>query len=293
MAVIGYLQERVFEPTMKRLRRPATRISDSLSSGSAEKPLDIHALSKHFPALKPDKLERLARQMSLVRFKRGDRILAEAHSPADVFLVLKGAIAITWQHGSRHQVLVALLAPGEIFGDSSSLPEMAQGLNGYAFANSLVARIDSTKLVDILLGVELRAFKAATEMTVGWSAKALMRYIKMFHMPPRERLVIALMEIGAKFGVRDSRGLILNLPMTQKDLADLLGASRQKVNEYWGELVRLGAVISLGRQLILVPEKLVALIGNPGLRPHADSRAQSSAKSHNGSAHSRREHMHS
>ena len=278
---------------MKRTRRPATRISDPLSNRSAEKPLDIQTLFKHFPTLKREKLERLAREMSPMRFKRGDRILAEPHSPADVFLVLKGAIAITWRHDSRHQVLVALLAPGEIFGDSSSLPEMAQGLNGYAFANSLVARIDSTRLVDLLLGVELRAFKAATEMTVGWSAKALMRYIKMFHMPPRQRLAITLMEIGAKFGVRDSRGLILNLPMTQKDLADLLGASRQKINEYWGELVRLGAVISLGRQLILVPEKLVALIGNPGLRPHMDPRTHSSAKSRNGSAHSRREHMHS
>ena len=277
---------------MKRLRPRATRISDPSSTGSAEKPLDIHALSKHFPALKPDKLERLARQMSLVRFKRGDRILAEAHSPADVFLVLKGAIAITWQHGSRHQVLVALLAPGEIFGDSSSMPEMADGLNGYAFANSLVARIDSARLVEILLGVELRAFKVATEMTVGWSAKALMRYIKMFHMSPRERLVVALIEIGSKFGVRDSRGLILNLPMTQKDLADLLGASRQKINEYWGELVRLGAVINLGRQLILVPDKLVALIGHHGLRHQTSPQRHSAARSHNGSAHSRREQMH-
>ena len=261
-------------------------------NASAEKPLDAHALSKHFPALKRDELERLASEMSLRRFKRGERILVEPHVSADVFLVLKGAIAITWQHDSRHQVLVALLAPGEIFGDSSSLPEMAQGLNGYAFANSLVARIDSTRLVDILLGVELRAFKTATEMTVGWSAKALMRYIKMFHMPPRERLVIALLEIGAKFGVRDSRGLILNLPMTQKDLADLLGASRQKVNEYWGELVRLGAVINLGRQLVLVPEKLGALIANPGPRQHTDPRPHFAAKSHNGAAHSRREQMH-
>ena len=279
---------------MKRIRRPATRISDPLSNGSVEKPLDVQTLFKHFPTLKREKLERLAREMSPVRFKRGDRILAEPHSSADVFLVLKGAIAITWRHDSRHQVLVALLAPGEIFGDSSSLPEMAQGLNGYAFANSLVARIDSTRLVDLLLGVELRAFKAATEMTVGWSAKALMRYIKMFHMPPRQRLAIALLEIGAKFGVRDSRGLILNLPMTQKDLADLLGASRQKVNEYWGELVRLGAVINLGRQIVLVPEKLAALIGNPGPHQHTNPRTphSSSARSHNGSAHSRREHMH-
>jgi CRP-like cAMP-binding protein len=277
---------------MNRLKSRKRRALESRLNGSAEKPLDVHALSKHFPALKRDELERLVSEMSVVRFKRGDRILVEPQA-SDVFLVLKGAIAITWQHDSLHQVLVALLAPGEIFGDSSSLPEMAQGLNGYAFANSLVARIDSTRLVDILLGVDLRAFKAATEMTVGWSAKALMRYIKMFHMPPRERLVIALLEIGAKFGVRDSRGVILNLPMTQKDLADLLGASRQKVNEYWGELVRLGAVINLGRQLVLVPEKLVALIGNPGLRQHTAPRTHSAVKSHNGSAHSKREHLHS
>src|ERR1700730_1903715 len=276
---------------MKPLKLTKRRPSAPLN-GSGEKPLNVQVLSKHFPTLGQGKLERLAGEMSLLRFKRGDRILADPHSATDTFLVLKGAIAITWQHDSRHRVLIALLAPGEIFGDSSSLPEIAQGLNGYAFANSLVAKIDSSRLVDILLGVDLAAFKAATEMTVGWSEKALMRYIKMFHMAPRERLVIALIEIGNKFGVRVSRGLILNLPMTQKDLADLLGASRQKVNEYWGELVRVGAVINLGRQLVLVPEKLVALIGNPGLCHPTAPRTHSAARLHNGSAPSRREEIH-
>ena len=276
------------KPVKRRIKRPSER----LVNGSVEKPIEVQTLFKHFPTLRADQLERMAEEISLVRFKRGDRILVERPSAADIFLVLKGAIAITWQHDSRHQVLVALLAPGEIFGDSSSMPEMAHGLNGYAFANSLVARIDSARLVEILLGVELRAFKVATEMTVGWSAKALMRYIKMFHMSPRERLVVALIEIGSKFGVRDSRGLILNLPMTQKDLADLLGASRQKINEYWGELVRLGAVINLGRQLILVPDKLAALIGHHGLRHQTSPQRHSAARSHNGSAHSRREQMH-
>ena len=172
------------------------------------------------------------------------------------------------------------------------LPKMAQGLNGYAFANSLMAKIDSTKLLDILLGVELRAFKSATEMTVGWSAETLMRYIKMFRMSPRERLVIALIEIGDKFGVRDSRGLILNLPITQKDLANLLGASRQKVNAYMGELVRLGAVINLSRQIVLVPEKLFALIGEPDVRYEAATSRNPAAKPHEVSIHSRREQMH-
>ncbi len=205
---------------MKRLRRTKKRILDTPSTGPTEK-LEVQSLAKHFPALEHEKLERLAGEMSLMRFKRGDRILVDPQSPTDIFLVLKGAIAVTWQHDGRHQVLVTLLSPGEIFCVTSLLPEMAQGLKGYAFTNSLVGSINSKRLLDIVLGVPLAAFKSAMEMTVGWSAETLMRYVRMFHVSPRDRLVIALIEMGAKFGVRDSRGLILNLPMTQKDLANL------------------------------------------------------------------------
>jgi hypothetical protein len=90
-------------------------------------------------------------------------------------------------------VLITLLAPGEMFGVSSLLPEMAQGLKGHAFTNCLAATIDSTRLLDILLGVELGAFKSAMEMTIGWSAETLVRYVRMFRMSPRDR-VIALIE---------------------------------------------------------------------------------------------------
>lgn len=278
---------------MKRLRRQKKRVSETSSTGPPEKPLDVQTLVKLFPALEPEKLKRLADEASLVRFKRGDRILTDAHSSNDVFIVLKGAIAITWQHDSRHQVLVTLLAPGEIFGVVSLMPEMAHGLKGHAFTNSLVAKIDSKRLLEIVLGVALGAFRSAIDMTVGWSAGTLMRYIRTFHLSPRDRLVIALIEMGAKFGVRDSRGLILNLPITQKDLANLLGASRQKVNAYLGELVRMGAVINLSRQVVLVPDKLFAMVGDPGVHDHSVPGKHSAAKHHHDvSALSRREQMH-
>jgi len=277
---------------MKRLRRTKKRNSDAPSAGPVEK-LEVQSLSKHFPALEHEKLERLAAEMALIRFKRGDRIIVDANSPTDIFLVLKGAIAVTWNHDGRHQVLVTLLSPGEIFCVTSLLPEMAQGLKGYAFTNSLVGTINSKRLLDIVLGVPLAAFKSAMEMTVGWSAETLMRYVRMFHVSPRDRLVIALIEMGAKFGVRDSRGLILNLPMTQKDLANLLGASRQKVNAYLGQLVRLGAVINLKRQIVLVPDKLFDLIGDPGLRYHsAPARHPGSKPHHDVPILSKRDQMH-
>ena len=253
---------------------PKKRSSAPSSNGSVEKALDAQTLFKHFPALGSDKLERLAAEMSVVRFNRGDRIPIELQS-TDIFLLLKGALAVTWEHDGRHQLLVTLLAPGEIFGVSSLLPEIAKGLKGYAFTNSQVATINSAKLLDILLGVDLPAFKSAIEMTVGWSTETLMRYVRTSRLSPRDRLVIALIEMGAKFGVRDSRGLILNLPITQKDLSNLLGVSRQKVNANLGQLVRLGAVINLSRQIVLVPDKLFALIGDVGDR-HRGSRGKHS-----------------
>src|SRR5579863_610519 len=96
---------------------------------------EVQALLKYFPTLQPDKLDRLAKEMSLVRLNRGGRVLDSLRSPTDIFLVLKGAIAVTWQQDGCHQVLVTLLAPGEMFGVSSLLPEMAKSLNGYAFTS--------------------------------------------------------------------------------------------------------------------------------------------------------------
>jgi hypothetical protein len=86
--------------------------------------------------------------------------------------------------------------------------------------------------------------------------------------------------------------LILNLPITQKDLANLLGASRQKVNAYMRELVRLGAVINLSRQIVLVPDKLFALIGDPEVHCHTPAGRHFAAKPPEASTHSRREQMH-
>lgn len=276
---------------MKRLRTQKKRTPDASTNGAAEKPLEVQSLFKLFPLLEPNKLGRLAAEMSLLRLKRGDRLI-DLPAPTDVLLVLKGAIAITWQHDSRHQVLVTLLSPGEIFAVSTLRPEMARGLKRHAFTDSLVATIDSNRLLDIMLGVDLGAFKSAMEMTVGWSSETLMRYIRTFHLSPRDRLVIVLIEMGAKFGVRDARGLILNLPITQKDLANLLGASRQKVNAYMRELVRLGAVINLSRQIVLVPEKLLALIGDSEGGQQTAASRRSTAKPHEVTIHSRREPMH-
>jgi CRP-like cAMP-binding protein len=72
---------------------------------------------------------------------------------------------------------------------------------------------------------------------------------------------MALLELAQKFGVQDDRGTILILQVTHEDLADLVGASRQKVTEHMKELERQQMILRDGRKLIVLPERLQEVVG--------------------------------
>jgi CRP-like cAMP-binding protein len=71
-----------------------------------------------------------------------------------------------------------------------------------------------------------------------------------------ERVHLPLLAMGSKFGVEDSRGMLLNLPLTQKDPADLIGSSRPPVSVQLAKLSGCSALIRDGRRLILVKPRL-------------------------------------
>ena len=75
-----------------------------------------------------------------------------------------------------------------------------------------------------------------------------------------ERLARGLLELGKRYGVRCGEGLLINLPPSQGDLADLIGASRQKVNLTLRQLVKQGLIrTERGRIIILDQEGLQKL----------------------------------
>jgi len=76
----------------------------------------------------------------------------------------------------------------------------------------------------------------------------------------RERLAGALLELGTKFGAEDARGRLLTLKLTHSDLAELVGASRQRFTVQLSDFERTGVIIRDGRRLIIVTEQLLAVV---------------------------------
>jgi len=87
-----------------------------------------------------------------------------------------------------------------------------------------------------------------------------------------------LLELGTKFGAEEARGQLLTLKLTHSDLAELVGASRQRITEQLSEFERIGVIIRDGRRLIIVPQELLALVHGPG-NTSGDNEGNGGAKS--------------
>jgi len=208
--------------------------------------------------LSDKQLRRLAHSLDALKVKRHETIFYEGESSVHVYVLLSGVAKLSFLNRNV-RVLVGLVGPGEVFGVSSLLPGATRPFRCDAFTDCTVAVGDPATFVDIVLGIPLERLSRTLDVTVGRWWGMLQRYANFVGLSVRERLAGALLELGAKFGVDDARGKLITLKLTHADLAELVGASRQRTTEQMNEFERERMIIRDRRRLIIVVDKLVAL----------------------------------
>ncbi|MGH7967025.1 MAG: Crp/Fnr family transcriptional regulator [Candidatus Binatia bacterium] len=215
-----------------------------------------------FPWASDQQLQKLLSQMSLQHVERRTVLFSEGTPAELVCLLISGVVKQSLRNPAGEDVLVSLVRPGELFGVSSLIPEMQHPFRSEAFSDCWVSRLRPQTLVTTLLGVSFNDFSALMSSTVNRWLAMLSRYAHFQGLSLRQRLALALVELAQKFGVQDARGTILILHLTHEDLADLVGASRQKVTEHLKEFERQQVILRDGRRLIVLPKRLQAIV-NP------------------------------
>lgn len=216
---------------------------------------------KALPWASERQLEQLIPHLSLQRVERQSVLFSEGEHGQFLYLLISGAAKLSLHSAEGEEVLVSLIAPGEFFGITCLLSETSRGFHCEAFSDCWIASIRPDTFVTTLLGVPFTEFSAFMSSTVSRWAALLDRYSRFQGFGLQQRLALALLELAQKFGVQDARGTILVLQLTHDDLANLVGASRQKVTEHIKELERQEALLRDGRRLIVVPERLQVIVG--------------------------------
>jgi CRP/FNR family transcriptional regulator, cyclic AMP receptor protein len=188
-----------------------------------------------------EKLVTAARMMDEHMLKKRDR-LYQPGDPADqVYFVKQGHLKLYRRGRFGQKITLAILSPGEVFGDLAFSAGEVHEQEVEALETSLICSITAKDFQALLDLNPALAFSVIQNL--GEQRRRLERKIAslVFKDVPA-RLAEALLELADCCGQPCAHHWARELVITQQDLADLIGATRQVVNATLKQFRRRGLI---------------------------------------------------
>jgi CRP/FNR family cyclic AMP-dependent transcriptional regulator len=192
-----------------------------------------------FAALDDDAAAALRSCMNETRVARGRTLFNEGDPGDKLYVVTAGKIKLGRSAADGRENLLAVLGPGEMFGELSLFDPGPRTATATAVTDTTVLGLGHGDLQPWLTGRP----EVASHL-LGALAQRLRRTNEamadlVFSDVPG-RVAKALLDLATKFGVEAEDGLRVTHDLTQEELAQLVGASRETVNKALADFASRG-----------------------------------------------------
>jgi CRP-like cAMP-binding protein len=200
--------------------------------------------------LAPADLEALRAVAHARRFPSGAPLLREGDVPATVLAILSGTVKLTKTATSGREIVLELRGAGEVVGELGAIDGRTRSATAVALGEveALVLPVDR---FNALLRERGAIAHRLLVTVVSRVREAAGRQLELGTSDVVGRVCRRLTELAASHGVRDAGGVLVRDAISQQELADWSGISRDGVVRALQELRRLGWV-DTGRQRLLI-----------------------------------------
>jgi CRP-like cAMP-binding protein len=223
-----------------------------LKKGETGRDTDFNLLKrvKGLAWLSNPELGALAHGLVTNNFQRHEVMLAEGALTTEANILLAGVAKITCLNARSERIIVALVPPGPVPEFPSQLPSRWR-FQCDAYSSCRFGTLSWDRFNAIAIGAPPSAFREFHQSNLRLWYRLLLRGSTFLNLNLHERVEMALLELCQDFGVEESRGTLLRIAFSHKDLASLVGASRPRVTEHLAQLEREHTVFRQGRQLVI------------------------------------------
>jgi len=165
-------------------------------------------------------------------FSRGDIVFTEGDDPSELFVVVDGRIAIANRSDDGRESVMALMETGDLFGEMPLFDGLTRSAEARALEPSEVIAIPYAPL-RALYDERPEMLWNVVELLAGRLRVTDEELADSVFLDVTGRTAKRLLELA---GDADE----FSLPITQEELAGMVGASRERVNKAIASFVRLG-----------------------------------------------------
>ncbi|HEY9349751.1 MAG TPA: Crp/Fnr family transcriptional regulator [Acidothermales bacterium] len=211
---------------------------------------DVLSRAPLFSALDDDAAAALRASMTEVTLPRGETLFREGDSGDCLYVITDGKIKLGRAATDGRENILAILGPGEMFGELSLFDPKPRTATAVAVVDSTLMSLGHEALDQLLTGRP-----AVAESMLAALAQRLRRTNEsladlVFSDVPG-RVAKALLDLSTRFGVQADDGLHVTHDLTQEELAQLVGASRETVNKALADFASRGWIRLEARAVVI------------------------------------------
>ncbi len=183
-----------------------------------------------FSALDDESAATLRASMTMVKVPKGNTLFKEGDAGDRLFVVVEGKLKLGTSSMDGRENLLSILGPGDMFGELSLFDPGPRTATATAVTDARVLALAHDQVIGLVtqhpqVSLELLA-RLAQRLR---RTNEVLADLVFSDVPGR--VAKALMDLGSRFGVQKDDGLHVNHDLTQEELAQLVGASRETVNK--------------------------------------------------------------
>lgn len=206
-----------------------------------------------FESLSDDHVRRLESRAKSRSFKRGALVYVPSDLGDCVLLLISGRVKIFHNTQDGKQAVLAIIDPGELFGELA-IATFEDGLREEYAETMEPSTIVLIPTEDIKrLAADHPSLSIGITKLMGLSRRRVERRLKsLLFRSNRERLVHLLFDLAEKYGkyTKDG-GISLGIHLSHQELANIIGSTRETVTLVLGELQAEGTISISRRDIIL------------------------------------------
>jgi CRP/FNR family transcriptional regulator len=226
---------------------------------SAADPVELLSRVPLFSELSRDELERISQVAVPRSFPAGVRVFHEGDRSDACYLVRSGDLRVTREHPDGRAIALATLGPGDLFGELAMLDGEARSASVETLSESELVALPAADVRRLLADHPEISVKLVAALTRRLRETNERVARQSFQTVPSRVAGVLTQLIAEETAAEGRHGVTVR--MTQADLAQLAGTSRESVSRFLATLERAHVVrVGRGRVTVLEPRRLRAYI---------------------------------
>ena len=213
----------------------------------------IFAEHAFFRGVAAGALEELAARSRVEHVRRGRTIFRKGSSGLALMAVLRGTVKICTVSRNGREAVLNLIGPGNVFGEIAVLDGGPRTADAVAGSDCEILVLDRRDLLPIL-GANPDIAQRLIEVLCGRLRRTSEQLEDVFFLDLPGRLAKMLLRPvdeaakvpGAKMAGAKENGRESSLPLTQRELGEMIGTSRESINKQLHKWQRAG-IVRIGR----------------------------------------------